>query len=98
MGRVAALVRFGGGAWLLGILGLLAAQAEPGAVLAGVAVALAATLLVRLVHALPVAPAGTLPGPVLRARSADTATHPQRDPDAAGRQRPRAPSRDPLTA
>ena len=53
MGRVAALVRFGGGAWLLGILGLLAGQAQPGAVLAGVAVALAATLLVRLVRALP---------------------------------------------
>ena len=98
MGRLAVLVRFGGAAWLLGVLGLLAVQAQPGAVLAGVAVALAATLLVRLLHALPVTPAGSLPGPVLRARSADTATHPQRDPDAAGRPRPRAPSRDPLTA
>ena len=98
MSRLAVLVRFGGVAWLVGLLGLLAVHAEPGAVLAGVAVAAAAALLARLVHALPVAAAGTLTGPVLRARSADTATHPQRDPDAAGRPRPRAPSRDPLTA
>jgi hypothetical protein len=98
MGRLAVLVRFGGVAWLLGLLGLLALHAQPGAVLAGVALALAATLLVRVVHALPVAAAGTLPGPILRTRSADTATHRHRDPDAAGRPRPRAPSRDPLTA
>jgi hypothetical protein len=64
MGRLAVLVRFGGAAWLLGLLGLLALHAEPGAVLAGVALALAATLLVRLVDAVPVAPAGTArPGP-----------------------------------
>lgn len=95
MARLAVLLRLGAVAVLLG---LLLVQAEPGTVLAGVAAVVAATLLVRLVRVVPVAPAGSLSGPALRARSATTATDPQRDPDAAGRPRPRAPSASPLTA
>ncbi|HEV7656444.1 MAG TPA: DUF6412 domain-containing protein [Mycobacteriales bacterium] len=95
MGRLAVLVRFGGVAWLLGLLAL---HTEPTAVLAGVATAVAAVVLVRLLGAAPAFATRTVAGPVLRARSADTATDPQRDPDAAGRPRPRAPSRGPLTA
>lgn len=103
MGRLAVFLRLGAVAVLLGLLpglllGLLPLHAEPGAVLAGVAAVVAATLLTRLVGVVPVAPAGSLSGPALQARSATTATDPQRDPGAAGRPRPRAPSRDPLTA
>ena len=81
--------------WLLGLLTL---HAEPGIVLVGAAAVLAGALVSRLVCAMPANAVGTLSGPTLRALSASTATHPQRDPDAAGRPRPRAPSRDLLTA
>ena len=95
MGRLAVFLRLGAVAVLLG---LLLVQAEPGTVLAGVAVVVAATLLARLVRVVPAAPAGSLSGPALRDRSATTATDPQRDPDAAGRPRPRAPSASPPAA
>lgn len=95
MGRLGVVVRFGGVAWLLGLLVL---HTDPGAVLIGVAAAAAAAMLVRLLGAAPATAAVTLTGPVLRARSLRTANHPQRDPDAAGRPRPRAPSASPLTA
>ncbi len=95
MGRLAALLRFGGLACLLAILTL---NADPGLVLLGVAAVVASALVSRLVGAAPASVVDTLPGPTLRALSASTATHPQRDPDAAGRPRPRAPSRDLLTA
>ena len=95
MGRLAALLRFGGLVWLLGLLAL---HADPGMVLVGVAAMVAGALVSRLVGAVPASAVGTLSGPTLRALSASTATHPQRDPDAAGRPRPRAPSRDLLTA
>jgi hypothetical protein len=94
MGRLV-LLRYGGVAWLLGLLLL---HADPGSALVGVAAAVAGALLLRLLRVVPAGAAGTLPGPVLRALSASTATHPQRDPDAAGRPRPRAPSAGPLTA
>jgi membrane-bound ClpP family serine protease len=95
MGRLVVLVRFGAVAWLLG---LLAVQTDPGTVLVGVAAVVAAALLVRVLAAVPAAGVATLTGPVLRARSLTTAHHPQRDPDAAGRPRPRAPSAGPPTA
>ena len=80
------------------LLGLLALHADPAAVLVGMAAVLAGALLSRLVGAVSASAVGTLSGPTLRALSASTATHSQRDPDAAGRPRPRAPSGDPLTA
>lgn len=89
------LLRFGGVAWLLG---LLLMHAEPATVLAGVVAVVAAAVVLQLVTRVPATGDVTLTGPVLRAHSADTATHPQRDPDAAGRPRPRAPSASPLTA
>lgn len=96
MGRLAALLRFSGLVWLLGLLTL---HADPGMVLVGVAAVVAGALVSRLVGAVPAsAVGGTLSGPILQALTASTATHPQRDPDAAGRPRPRAPSRDLLTA
>ena len=95
MGRLIVLVRLGGVAWLLGLLAL---HSDPGAVLVGVAAVAAAAVVVRLLAAVPATGVVTLTGPVLRARSLRTAHHPQRDPDAAGRPRPRAPSASPLTA
>jgi microcystin degradation protein MlrC len=95
VGRSVVLVRFGVAAWLLGVLAL---HTDPNAVLVGVAAGVAAALLVRLLGTGPATAAATLTGPVLRARSLRTATHPQRDPDAAGRPRPRAPSAGLLTA
>ena len=89
------LVRFGVVAW---VVGLLALHTDPGAVLVGVAAVVAAAVLVRLLGAVPATAAATLTEPVLRARSLSTSHHPQRDPDAAGRPRPRAPSAGPLTA
>jgi hypothetical protein len=94
MGRLVVL-RYG---VLAGLLGLLLQHTDPGTALVGVAAAVAAALLLRLVLAVPALAAGTLSGPALRARSASTATHPQRDPDAAGRPRPRAPTARPLAA
>lgn len=89
------LWRFGLIAWAVGLLAL---HSDPGTVLLGVAAVAAAAMLVRLLGAVPATAAATLTGPVLRARSLRTAHHPQRDPDAAGRPRPRAPSASPLTA
>jgi hypothetical protein len=93
--RFAVLLRYGG---LAGLFGVLMLHADPGTVVVGLAAVVAGALLSRLVGAVPAGAVGTLSGPTLRALSASTATHPQRDPDAAGRPRPRAPSRGPLTA
>jgi hypothetical protein len=95
MGQLAVLLRYGGLVWLLGLLTL---HADPATVLIGMAAVVAGALLSRLVGAVPASAVATLSGPTLRALSASTATHSQRDPDAAGRPRPRAPSGDPLTA
>jgi hypothetical protein len=95
MARLVLLLRYGAVAWLLGAL---LVHADPGTALVGVAAAVAAALLLRLVLAVPALTSGTLSGPALRTRSASTATHPQRAPDAAGRPRPRAPAAGPLAA
>ncbi|MFB6613433.1 DUF6412 domain-containing protein [Streptomyces sp. NPDC085524] len=86
-------------ALLGGVLGLFAGESG----LAGVVVALAATLAVG---AQALAAAGRLVRPVaphrirtkIRDREQRTAFLPQRDPDASGRSRPRAPGRLVLTA
>jgi hypothetical protein len=83
------------------VLGLLLAvllQADPATTgLAGIAAVLAGVLLLRLLHVPAAAPVG-LTDPGLRALSARSAVDSQRDPDAAGRPRPRAPSRRPAAA
>ncbi|MFD7570119.1 DUF6412 domain-containing protein [Streptomyces sp. NPDC059810] len=65
-----------------------------------VAVALAATTVVCALLGAPAAPAvpPTAVRTAIRDRERRTAFLPQRDPDAAGRRRPRAPGRPLLTA
>ena len=92
------MARFTGYGALLGLLVAVLLQADPATTgLAGVAAVLAGVLLLRLV-AVPTAAPVTLSGPSLRALSARSAVDSQRDPDAAGRPRPRAPSRRPAAA
>jgi hypothetical protein len=92
---VSTIARYGGLVWLLTAVLLHTDPATTG--LVGVAAVLAGALLARLLAA-PVAAPATLSGPSLRALSARSAVDSQRDPDAAGRPRPRAPSAGPAAA
>ena len=95
MSRFLTLLRYGVLLWLLA--GVLLAL-EPGTgSLVGVAAVLAGALLLGLLSA-PAAVATTLSGAVLQALDTGSSGHFQRDPDAAGRPRPRAPSRRPAAA
>ncbi|WP_030158592.1 DUF6412 domain-containing protein [Streptomyces sp. NRRL S-244] len=84
-------------AGLLGLLGLFAGEGGLGAVVVALAATVAvgaAALAARLVRPVPPHRIRT----AIRDREQRTAFLPQRDPDASGRSRPRAPGRLVLTA
>ncbi|MFF4100361.1 DUF6412 domain-containing protein [Streptomyces sp. NPDC001903] len=91
------LLLFAGVVGVLGLLGLFAGEGGLGAVLVGLAATVAvgaAALAARLVRPVPPHRIRT----AIRDREQRTAFLPQRDPDASGRSRPRAPGRLVLTA
>ncbi|MEV0411088.1 DUF6412 domain-containing protein [Streptomyces sp. NPDC050448] len=82
---------------LAGFLGLFAGEGGLGAAVVALAVTVAvgaAALAARLVRPVPSHRIRT----AIRDREQRTAFLPQRDPDASGRSRPRAPGRPVLTA
>ncbi|WP_328621381.1 DUF6412 domain-containing protein [Streptomyces sp. NBC_00354] len=84
-------------AGILGFLGLFAGEGGLGAVVIALAATVAvgaAALAARLVRPVPPHRIRT----AIRDREQRTAFLPQRDPDASGRSRPRAPGRPVLTA
>ncbi|MFE5535019.1 DUF6412 domain-containing protein [Streptomyces sp. NPDC056492] len=92
-----ALFLFAGFAGFVGLLGLFAGEGGLGAVVVALAATVAvgaAALAARLVRPVPPHRIRT----AIRDREQRTAFLPQRDPDASGRSRPRAPGRLVLTA
>ncbi|MFE5767120.1 DUF6412 domain-containing protein [Streptomyces sp. NPDC056485] len=92
-----ALLLFAGFAGSVGLLGLFAGEGGLGAVVVALAATVAvgaAALAARLVRPVPPHRIRT----AIRDREQRTAFLPQRDPDASGRSRPRAPGRLVLTA
>ncbi|MFE2550719.1 DUF6412 domain-containing protein [Streptomyces sp. NPDC059355] len=84
-------------AGVVGLLGLFAGEGGLGAVVVALAATVAvgaAALAARLVRPVPPHRIRT----AIRDREQRTAFLPQRDPDASGRSRPRAPGRPVLTA
>ena len=89
-------------ALLFSFVGFLFAEAGSSAALTAAATSAAvllvcSTVVCALVSVAPRVPHGAV-GTVIRDRDRRTAFLPQRDPDAAGRPRPRAPGRLPVTA
>ncbi|QEV49983.1 hypothetical protein CP980_21245 [Streptomyces vinaceus] len=92
-----ALLLFAGLVGLVGLLGMFAGEGGLGAVVVALAATVAvgaAALAARLVRPVPPHRIRT----AIRDRERRTAFLPQRDPDASGRSRPRAPGRPVLTA
>ncbi|MFB7057820.1 DUF6412 domain-containing protein [Streptomyces vinaceus] len=92
-----ALLLFAGLVGLVGLLGMFAGEGGLGAVVVVLAATVAvgaAALAARLVRPVPPHRIRT----AIRDREQRTAFLPQRDPDASGRSRPRAPGRPVLTA